>query len=72
MPPSRMNKATHPGIETQRRCHQNSKTGVSVAPQMDKWIKKKLEFQIWSPQSTPLPSSTRQDWNFAETSVYLY
>ena len=29
------NKATHSGFETQRRCHQKSKTGVSVAPKMD-------------------------------------
>ena len=27
------NKAAHPGFETQRRHHQKSKTGVSVAPQ---------------------------------------
>ena len=28
-----MNKAAHSGFETQRRNHQKSKTGVSVAPQ---------------------------------------
>ena len=27
------NKAAHSGFETQRRCHQKSKTGESVAPQ---------------------------------------
>ena len=27
----RMNKAAHSGFETWRRCHQKSKTGVSVA-----------------------------------------
>ena len=26
-------KGIHPGIETQGRCHQKSKTGVSVDPQ---------------------------------------
>ena len=30
---SSTNKAAHSGFETQRRCHQKSKTGVSVAPQ---------------------------------------
>ena len=29
------NKAAHSGFETQRRHHQKSKTGVSVAPQKD-------------------------------------
>ena len=29
------NKAAHSGFETQRRCHQKSKTGVSVAPQKE-------------------------------------
>ena len=33
MPLPSMNKAAHSGFETQRRCHQMSKTGVSVAPQ---------------------------------------
>ena len=33
MPPPRMNKADHSGFETQRRHHQKSKIGVSVAPQ---------------------------------------
>ena len=28
-----VNKAAHSGFESQRRCHQKSKTGVSVAPQ---------------------------------------
>ena len=28
------NKAAHSGFETQRRRHQKSKTGVSVAPEM--------------------------------------
>ena len=28
-----MNKAAHSGFETQKRCHQKSKTGVSVARQ---------------------------------------
>ena len=33
MPPPSMNKAAHSGFETQRRCHQKSKTGVTVAAQ---------------------------------------
>ena len=33
MPPPSMNKAAPSGFETQRRHHQKSKTGVSVAPQ---------------------------------------
>ena len=33
MPPPSVNKAAHSGFETQRRHHQKSKTGVSVAPQ---------------------------------------
>ena len=32
--------AAHCGFETQRRRHQKSTTGVSVAPQMDKNFKK--------------------------------
>ena len=32
-PPPSANKAAHSGFEIQRRCHQKSKTGVSVAPQ---------------------------------------
>ena len=30
-----VNKTAHSGFETQRRCHQNSKKGVSVAQQED-------------------------------------
>ena len=33
MPLPSMNKATHSGFEIQRRHHQKSKTGISVAPQ---------------------------------------
>ena len=29
------NKAAHSGFETQRRCHQKSKTGVPAAKKMD-------------------------------------
>ena len=32
MPLPHMNKAVHSVFEYQRRCHQKSKTGVSVAP----------------------------------------
>ena len=35
MPLQSSNKAAHSGFETQRRCHQKSKTGVPVAPKMD-------------------------------------
>ena len=31
-PPPSVNGAAHSGFETQGRCHQKSKTGVSVAP----------------------------------------
>ena len=34
-PPPSVNKAAYSGFEAQRRCHQKSKTGVSVAPQKD-------------------------------------
>ena len=33
MSPLSVDKAVHSGFETQRRRHQKSKTGVSVAPQ---------------------------------------
>ena len=33
MPPPSLNKAAHSGFETQRRHHQKSKIGLSVAPQ---------------------------------------
>ena len=33
MPPPSVNKDAHSGFETQRRHHQKSKTGLSVAPQ---------------------------------------
>ena len=33
MPPPIVNNASHFGFETERRHHQKSKTGVSVAPQ---------------------------------------
>ena len=32
MPPPSTNKAAHSGFEIQRRCHQKSRTGVSLAP----------------------------------------
>ena len=35
MPLPSANKAAHSGFETQRKHHQKSKTGVSVAPKMD-------------------------------------
>ena len=40
MPMPNMNKAVHSCFETQRRCDQKSKTGVSVAPQKDFWLRK--------------------------------
>ena len=55
VPPPRVNKAAHSGFESQRRCHQKSKTGVSVASQKglmssNFFFKKSLLFH--SPQST--------------------
>ena len=41
MPLPSTNKAAHSGFETQRRCHQQSKTGVFVAPSKH-FFKKKL------------------------------
>ena len=35
-PPSSMNKAAHSDFETHRRCHQKSKTGLSVPPSLQK------------------------------------
>ena len=35
IPPPNANKAAHSGFETQRRCHQKSKIGVSVAHKKD-------------------------------------
>ena len=35
MPLPSANKALHSGFETQRRYHQKSKTGISVAPKKD-------------------------------------
>ena len=32
-PLPRVHKAAHSSFETQRRCHQKSKTGISMAPQ---------------------------------------
>ena len=43
MPPPNANKAAHSGFETQRRHHQKSKTGVSVAPCPPKILKKEAE-----------------------------
>ena len=40
MPLPSMSKAAHPGFETQKRCHQKSKTGVSVAPQKGTYVLK--------------------------------
>ena len=42
-PPPRANKAAHYGFETQRRCYQKSKTGVSVA--LQKGLMSSKEFQ---------------------------
>ena len=43
MPPPSSNNATHTGFEAQRRRHQKSETGVSVAPEMDMCPTKKLK-----------------------------
>ena len=42
MPPPSMNKAAHSGFETQKRHHQKSKTGVSVAPEKGLMSSKKF------------------------------
>ena len=46
MPPLNANKAAHSGFETQRRHHQKSKTGVSVAPQKGLMSSKIIKFKI--------------------------
>ena len=46
MPPPSANQAAHSGFETQRRRHQKSKTGVSVAPQKGLVSAKNFFFQI--------------------------
>ena len=43
MPPPSSHKATHTGFEAQRRHHQKSETGVSVAPEMDMCPTKNLK-----------------------------
>ena len=53
VPPPSVNKAAHSGIETQRRPHQKSETGISVAPKMDMCptkIKKKIQLSVLSGQ----------------------
>ena len=44
MPPPSANKDAHSGFETQRRHHQKSKTGVSVAPQKRTQVRQKKLF----------------------------
>ena len=43
MPLSSVNKAAHSGFETQSRCHQKSKTGISVAPQKRTYVLQNLK-----------------------------
>ena len=54
MPPPSANKASHSGFETQRRHHQKSKTGVSVAPQKGLMSSKNLEKKKNGPSITHL------------------
>ena len=42
MPPPSANKAAHSGFETERRRHQKSKIGVSMAPQKGLMSSKKF------------------------------
>ena len=42
-----LNKAAHSGFETQRRHHQKSKTGVSVAPQMKMYPTNFFFKKVW-------------------------
>ena len=56
MPPPSANKATHCGSKTQRRHHQKSETGVSVAPQ--KGLKSSKNFKkacMFADESVPPP-----------------
>ena len=53
------NKAPHSGLETQRRCHQKSKTGVLVAPQKALMCSKNLKRSI----------RTNRKWKKTETIV---
>ena len=48
-----VNKAAHPGFETQIRHHQKSKTGVSVAPQKDLYPPNILKKKRFNTPSTP-------------------
>ena len=52
------NKAAHSGFETQRRHHQNSKTGVSVTPHKDLCPPKKVEKSWWLPLRFWIPKYT--------------
>ena len=52
MPLPSANKAAHSGFETQRRRHQKSKTGVSVAPQ--KGLMSSKNVKITNKKFTPL------------------
>ena len=55
MPLPSANKAAHSGFEAQRRCHQKSETGVSVAPQwtcvQKKIFKKRRKCYEWQKES---------------------
>ena len=42
-----VNKAAHSGIETQRRRHQKSKTGVSVAPENNIMVESQVSYDIF-------------------------
>ena len=52
-----VNKAAHSGFETQRRCHQKSKTGVSVAPQKGLMSSKKKKRNLLSEDESFLNTS---------------
>ena len=43
IPPPSANKAAHSGFEIQRRCHQKSKTGTSVAPRNGLYVSSKIK-----------------------------
>ena len=55
MPPPNSNKAAHSGFETQRRRHQKSKTGVSVALQKGLMSSKKFKIKIYNMPANSYP-----------------
>ena len=57
-----VNKTAHSGLETQRRHHQKSKTGVSVVPQKGLMSSKMFKNKY--------PENTEQSWNFLFACIF--